>query len=195
MAHLADAVAQMSEAMREYIKNIAYTESELARMIVLANKDPLTNVRNKNGFDAYTIELQAKMRKEEIHFAVLMVDANYLKQINDTYGHEKGDIYIRQCCEVICVVFDHSPVFRIGGDEFAVILLGQDYSNRHLLLSNVRDTFQTLMNDKTLEPWERGSVAIGIAEYQPETDQSVEDVLRRADQDMYNEKQKMKAEL
>ena len=47
-----------------------------------------------------------------------------LKLINDTYGHEKGDIYLKTACNAICDVFRHSPVFRMGGDEFAVLLQG-----------------------------------------------------------------------
>ncbi len=194
VASLAHAVAKMSEAMRGYVQNIVYTESELARMIVLANKDALTSVRNKNAYDAYAIELESKMRGGDLRFAMLMADLNHLKRINDTYGHESGDIYIQRCCKLICEIFDHSPVFRIGGDEFVVVLQGQDYENRDALIRKARDTFRAASLDKSLQPWERCSVSIGVSEYQPDTDSRLEAILARADKNMYTEKERIKAD-
>ena len=190
---LAEAVSRMSEAMRDYVKNIQYTENELARMIVLANKDPLTLVRNKNAFVAYKIELNAKLRSEEMHFAVVMVDLNDLKKVNDSFGHEKGDRYIIKNCRRICEIFDHSPVFRIGGDEFVVILLDRDYADRDRLIESVRTQVAATAAGPAPELWDRFSVAIGTAEYEPGTDSSVEDVLIRADLNMYDEKKLLKS--
>ena len=183
----------MSEAMQGYVKNIVYTESELARMAVLANQDALTGVRNKNAYDAFTIELWAKTRNRDMKFAVCMIDINDLKGINDTFGHEKGDIYIRECCAVICKTFAHSAVFRVGGDEFVAILLGEDYENRNKLLRKSRSEFERRGADMSAEPWLRASAAIGIAEYNRESDESIEAILSRADKEMYAEKAKMKS--
>lgn len=191
---LVRAVSQMSEAIRGYVKNIEFTENELARMIVLANKDSLTLVRNSNAFNAYKIDLNAKLRNGGVTFAAVMIDVNDLKRVNDTYGHEKGDLYIVQNCRLICEIFNHSPVFRIGGDEFAVILMGQDYENRHSLLDGLRHTVRGMERETRRALWERCSLAAGMADYQPETDASVEDVLRRADAEMYSEKEQLKAE-
>ena len=194
VASLARAVSRMSKAVRGYVRKIVYTESELARMIVLANKDALTSVRNKNAYDAYAIELESKMRGGELRFAILMADLNDLKLINDTYGHENGDIYIQCCCRLICDIFDHSPVFRIGGDEFVVVLHGQDYENRAELIEKARAAFRASSLDSAISPWERCSVSIGIAEYQPDTDNRVDAILARADKDMYAEKERIKAD-
>ncbi|MBR0063743.1 MAG: GGDEF domain-containing protein [Oscillospiraceae bacterium] len=189
---LAAAVTKMSEAMQGYVKNIVYTESELARMAVLANKDALTGVRNKNAYDAYAIELQAKMRKRDIRFAVGMIDINDLKGINDTYGHEKGDIYIMECCKIICETFEHSPVFRVGGDEFVVVILGEDYDNRAALVEKASREYEKKSGDKSLEPWERASAAIGVSEYNRNTDTAVDEIFDRADKEMYAAKAKIK---
>lgn len=188
VASLAHAVEKMSEAMRGYVQNIVYTESELSRMIVLANKDSLTSVRNKTAYDAYVIELESKMRGGDLRFAVLMADLNHLKQINDTYGHEKGDIYLQRCCKLICNTFSHSPVFRIGGDEFVAVLMGEDYQNRDALIREARDAFQKSSADTSIEPWERCSASIGVSDYRPGEDERVETILIRADRDMYIEK-------
>lgn len=189
---LTHAVTKMSRAMQDYVKSIALTESELARMAVLANKDALTGVRNKNAYDAYVIDLQAKMRAGAIRFAMLMVDLNELKRINDSYGHEKGDLYLQCCCRTICVIFAHSAVFRVGGDEFTVVMLGEDFDNRWALLEKAREEFRRRENDETLPPWERCSAAIGMAEYHEGRDSTVEEIVNRADKTMYREKKRMK---
>ena len=62
-------------------------------------------------------------------FAITILDVNDLKQVNDTLGHQAGDKYLCEASKIICNIFAHSPVFRIGGDEFAVISQGSDYEN------------------------------------------------------------------
>ena len=64
---------------------------------------------------------------EEPAFAAVLFDINNLKLVNDTQGHNAGDTYIRKATHIICQYFSHSQVFRIGGDEFAVVLEGQDF--------------------------------------------------------------------
>ena len=189
---LADAVKKMSEAMQGYVKSIVYTESELARMAVLANKDALTGVRNKNAYDACSIDLQARMRSRGLRFAIAMIDLNGLKQINDSYGHEKGDIFIQKCCALICRIFSHSAVFRIGGDEFAAVMQGEDYENRAELLEKAHAEFERSSADESLPPWERCSAAIGIAAYEEGKDGRVEEILSRADKNMYADKSRIK---
>ena len=189
---LASAVTKMSEAMQGYVKNIVYTESELSRMALLANTDALTGIRNKNAYDAFTIDLQARMRKTDFDYAVAMIDLNGLKDINDTYGHEKGDVFIQQCCSIICKAFMQSDIFRIGGDEFVAVMQQDDFNRRGELVARARTEFEKRCKDESLNPWERCSAAIGIAEYIKGKDSSVEEVLSRADRDMYAEKNRMK---
>ena len=76
------------------------------------------------------------------------MDANNLKMINDNYGHGAGDEYIKGCCKILCDVFCHSPVFRIGGDEFAVILKGRDYHNRNDLMKEIKETFERIYRER-----------------------------------------------
>ena len=190
---LACAVTQMSEAMQSYVKRIVLNKSELARMAALANTDALTGVRNKNAYNTFAIELQAKMRAGGLRFAALMADLNELKRINDSFGHEQGDRYIQRCCQMLCRIFAHSAVFRIGGDEFALVLLGEDYENRQALVEQARDAFRSTENDESLPPWERCGAAIGMAIYREGRDESLDEVLSRADKSMYREKEKSKA--
>jgi diguanylate cyclase (GGDEF)-like protein len=122
-----------------------------------------------------------------------MIDLNFLKKINDTYGHEQGNYAIKKLCHIVCDIFEHSPVFRIGGDEFVVILKGADYRNIENLLIEFNMKISEFSSDETLEPWERVSAAIGIALYDKDIDANVTNVFRRADQKMYDCKKAMKA--
>ena len=120
-----------------------------------------------------------------------MIDMNNLKQINDDFGHKAGDLYIKGCCRLICEAFKHSPVFRIGGDEFVAVLQGQDYENRSEIAEKLRSNFAEAFAQQELDPWLRYSAAVGVAEYTDE-DNSFEQVFKRADQMMYEEKKQFK---
>ena len=192
VASLADAAGKMSVRLRDSVKSMLSAEQELATMRILATKDPLTQVGNKTAYAQYCEGLQGRMKQDRTDFAVVMMDVNRLKEINDTYGHDKGDILLKGCCQILCDVFRHSPVYRIGGDEFAAVLMDRDYVNRDELLAQVRATFARTAANMEAEPWECFSAALGMAESAPE-DLCVDDVLQRADREMYRVKVEMKA--
>ncbi len=161
----------------------------------LAYSDPLTSVHNKGAFDIYMRDLQDQINISgwSQEFAIAVFDCNDLKPINDEYGHKFGDMYLKNTVSIICRVFSHSPVFRTGGDEFAVIMQNEDYRNRdeleQLLIKRTEEISQ-----RTGKAWEKISVAVGIAVYDPKTDRLAEDVMRRADALMYENKRRQKSE-
>lgn len=121
-----------------------------------------------------------------------MFDANGLKNTNDLYGHECGNQLLINVSKLICDSFKHSMVYRIGGDEFVAILVGSDYEMRSALLEKFRG--KILDNVKKGEPvYENVSVASGMAVYNPENDKCVEDVFKRADAEMYENKKMIKS--
>jgi len=190
---LAAAVTKMSDDMREYVRDILVTKNELAKMNILANKDALTHVGNKNSYEHHCSLLQKMIDSGTAEFAVIMADINDLKSINDNYGHDKGDIFIQRTSQVICDVFAHSPVFRVGGDEFTVILSGNDYKHREKLMEAARKAYEEICSDGSLEPWERAQAALGITDFDPAADKTVSDVANRADRNMYIVKNAMKS--
>ncbi|MBQ9479651.1 MAG: diguanylate cyclase [Selenomonadaceae bacterium] len=98
-------------------------------------RDKLTGVWNAAAYMSKRTELDAQNQlNPDIKYGVVILDANFLKKVNDKYGHEAGNELIRRAAKVICAVFRHSQVFRIGGDEFAAILENQDYEYREGLL-------------------------------------------------------------
>ena len=173
-------------------KMILEKEDQVKDLNRKAYVDPLTMVRNKSAYNEYIKKLQDQLDRDEvIDLAIGIFDCNDLKSINDQYGHEKGDIYIKNACSMICKVFGHSPVFRIGGDEFAIILMNSDFSNRDELVAQL-DKKQEERNSVVKSSWERVHIAHGIAVYDHELDDELGDTARRADKFMYDNKRKMK---
>nr|MCR5025109.1 diguanylate cyclase [Lachnospiraceae bacterium] len=67
-----------------------------------------------------------------------------------TYGHDKGNMAIKKLCHLVCVIFDHSPVFRIGGDEFVVILRGNDHDHYDELADSLNKEIESMSVDPSL---------------------------------------------
>ena len=162
-------------AERDHARTVAYT-------------DPLTGVKSKNAF----VELEQTMEEQVAEgkagsFGVIVCDVNGLKRVNDTLGHKAGDEYIRSACEMLCAFYKHSPVFRVGGDEFVVFLHGRDFESRAALLADI--------NAQIEENLAEGKVvaSLGMAEFAPETDRTFHEVFKRADGLMYQRKMQLKA--
>lgn len=169
---------------------------EERRMVDALNKkvyvDPLTSVKNKGAFENAVQTLDDKIAAgEKPEFAIGVFDCDDLKMINDRNGHDKGDEYLIAASHLICDIFDHSPVFRIGGDEFAVILQNRDYENREELVYQF-DLAQRELCDMAEHEWDEVHVALGVAAYDPDVDYSATDTERRADKIMYENKRARK---
>ena len=174
---------QMEEALR---RELAQKE-QLKSVTRMAYTDPLTGVKSKQAYAEAEERLDRRIAEKSVsEFAMVLFDLNDLKTVNDSQGHEAGDQYIREACRAICVCFKHSPVFRIGGDEFAAILERDDYAHRDELLSS----FEAQMDEKQRQG--QPAVASGCSCFDPAADQNSRAVLDRADAEMYQRKKAMK---
>lgn len=192
-------VPETNDEVGALTKSFEVTAASLKKYItnvqLLAYRDPLTGVKSKT---AYVDEIQVMehdIATGKQPFAIILCDVNHLKRINDTYGHETGDQYIINSCFYICTVFIHSPVYRIGGDEFVIVLRGSDYKNRATLLESFEEGMRESANTKTA-PEDIISVAFGIAEYDPDNPDHYPNysaLFRDADQNMYQKKKEMNA--
>ena len=163
---------------QEYAKNLIQARNQ-------ANRDALTGVKNKHAYADTEAQLDQCIKENRpVEFAVSIFDLNGLKKVNDTQGHQAGDQYIRKGCQIICNIYKHSPVFRIGGDEFAVISQGDDYKNVENLLKTVEE-----LNEKNAAAGDV-TLAGGMSRYC--NDSSVADVFKRADARMYENKIRFK---
>lgn len=187
---LSQAVVKLSEDMREYAKGLVAAENESEGLKTQAYQDALTKVKNKAAYDIAAQALARDAANNIAEFAIVMVDLNRLKRINDQYGHERGNEYIVGSSRLVCDEFSHSPVFRIGGDEFAVILQGDDFYRREILFAELRERFRLSAENEMVDPWKRYSAAVGMSAYGP--GDSVEAVFKRADAAMYEEKSRQR---
>jgi diguanylate cyclase (GGDEF)-like protein len=191
----------MTDDIKSYIRNAVDAEDRVQDMKNQMNymgsvvyQDALTQVKNKAWYEKTKERVDKEIKNGRARFAIVMVDLNQLKVVNDTYGHERGDEYIFGSCHQICGVYVHSSVCRIGGDEFVVLLENSDYDNRAFLLDRLKTAFEESSTDVTRHPWERYSAAVGMAVYVRSDDGSIDEVFRRADSQMYEDKQRQKAE-
>ena len=141
-----------------------------------ANRDALTGVKSKHFYVETERDINLQISEGTVgDFSITVCDMNGLKQINDTAGHAAGDELIRKAAMEICNVFEHSPVFRYGGEEFAALLRGRDWKRRRELMEQI--TSVNRENKRT------GGVVVacGLADYQPGEDACMADVFARAD--------------
>ncbi len=184
---------RLIRTLEAYKKNLQLTNL-YDKLADLMHDDPLTHVRNRVAYEKYKSSLEEKLlTNNECDFAIVLFDINNLKQINDNLGHELGDEYIKNCCRLICKVFKHSPVFRIGGDEFVAVLKGDDYNDRGELLDTFRSSMEESLNSESLV--ERVSIACGMAVMVGDTPEALGETIRIADERMYMNKTMMKKQM
>ncbi len=184
---------KMVDRLRSTITDLDDAQKKVSTMSDNVIKDSLTGIRNKTAYEQVLISLEDDFKKGLKEFGFAKINLNGLKDINDSFGYDKGDEAIKKLCFIVCHVFEHSPVFRIGGDEFIAILKGKDYANIEALCLEFHGEFVSMTEDDSLQPWEKISAAIGYALYDELDDRSIDDVVKRADSDMYECKRHMKS--
>lgn len=183
-----DEVGTLAESFQHTVEHL---QTYINYINGLAYRDSLTGVKNKTAYKDAEARLEEQMRLARPEFALVVMDINGLKHINDSFGHDFGDMLLINACRMICKTFQHSPVYRIGGDEFVVILEGADFNNYHNLLQNLEACIAE--SNKNCQEEYHISIARGIALYNSETDLVFANVFKRADEAMYQNKAAMKA--
>ena len=162
----------------EYNRRLAQAQTQ-------ANIDALTGVKNKHAYLEAEVHMDHLIEEHrQPPFSVVVFDVNDLKKINDTEGHQAGDQYLQEACKIICNLFKRSPVFRVGGDEFAVISQGRDYDRIEELLD--------IMDKRNLEAIRDDGIVIACGMSRFENDSCVASVFERADHNMYENKNRLK---
>ncbi|MBO4734640.1 MAG: GGDEF domain-containing protein [Clostridia bacterium] len=153
----------------------------------LVYTDSLTGAKSKLAFTEKEEQIDSALNNGSVcEFAIVAFDLNGLKQINDTEGHDAGDSCIVNAFSLIRETFKQSPVFRIGGDEFATVLEGEDFEHReHLIDQFNRVIDKNRRNNKLV-------IAAGMAAYDSKQDNSFRRVFERADFMMYRRKYELK---
>ena len=152
----------------------------------LAYQDPLTGIHNRMAYNHFIGQKNFMLDG----LAVAMFDLNDLKKCNDTLGHEKGDVYITNVADALEEIFRGvGNPFRIGGDEFTVLVPNATEEKMDALLKRVEDF---LKEENASCPEIKMQVASGYAIYEPDYDIGIDDISRRADALMYAKKYQIK---
>jgi len=192
--NLYHALLKTTQDAMDYFDKLRRARQQVAEMDELAHKDSLTGIKNKAAYDEATARLDEKISTGEANFCIAMVDVNFLKRVNDTYGHERGNTYLLNASKLICSVFGEEHVYRIGGDEFVVVIEGEKVSLCKYFVNQFNKEMARKNANGKLEPWEKVSAAVGVAYYEPGVDKSADEVFKRADKEMYENKLAMKAQ-
>lgn len=157
-----------------------------------ANRDSLTGLRNTASYKSWVAEFDKEIENKTANFGVVVFDLNQLKRTNDTRGHDVGDKLIVTAAKLISDIFKRSPVFRIGGDEFLAVLRNRDLEECETLFARLdAECARTFIDEAGKIPI---GIARGFARLDPEEDRSFGDVFHRADNAMYANKRKLKAD-
>ena len=192
---LYDTLVKTIQASNKYLHDLKVTSKKLENVEGKVYADALTGLGNKHAYEKRLTEYQKRIDKGTCaDFAVIVMDINDLKYINDTFGHEAGDKYIKGCCKVVADVFGPENIYRIGGDEFVIFIDNEKYASRYIDLNRVREIFASCTGNRSVKEYKRFSAALGIANYASGSSENLLEVVKEADSRMYENKQRYKSE-
>lgn len=178
-------------ALRESQRQLMEANLELQR---LTNMDGLTGLNNRRRFDEYAHSEWRRAAREQSDFALLVADVDDFKRYNDTYGHIAGDVVLQQVAAAIrasCSRPADLPA-RFGGEEFAVILPGTGLAGARYLGEAIRQAVANLHIPHTASGSAHVSLSIGGIATSPRNNESLLEVMVRADKALYEAKHRGK---
>ena len=159
-----------------------------SRIFEQAYTDELTKVASQNAFQEEVTERERDIHRGRAAFSLCIFDVNHLKAVNDSYGHLAGDLLLMQAASLIQQHFPDEKVYRIGGDEFAIVFRNRP---RYFVFSMLTE-FRKRMRDSVSQDIRIPVVASGLADYDENLDAAFQDVFARADHAMYENKLALK---
>ncbi|MBI5073906.1 MAG: GGDEF domain-containing protein [Nitrospirae bacterium] len=157
------------------------------RLYALSTRDELTGLYNRRGFFTL-VEQQLKMAdrgKNDIH--IFYADMDNLKEINDTHGHQEGDLAIAEMAAILKETFRESDIIaRVGGDEFVAVPVGTTGETVAVIADRINRNIE-LHNTERARSY-RLSLSFGIVDYKPDSPVSIDELLFQGDALMYEQK-------
>lgn len=175
-------------------RNISERKSAEQRLKKYASTDLLTEVLNRRAGLEYLREEIEKADRNKNKLAVIFIDINDLKFVNDNFGHKEGDELLQRVSNILQQSLRRNDkVVRLGGDEFLLILPESDKKSAEKIWLRIKKKFHdaTESNQKNYKI----SASHGAAEYNLKTNKTVDQLINQADRAMYQEKKKLKGEV
>ena len=158
---------------------------ELRRLALL---DELTGLNNRRGFLLLADHQMSVAKRDKKPLALLFIDLNNLKTINDNFGHREGDRAIADAATILKETFRESDIVaRVGGDEFCVLMTADNELDVDTPVARLNTNVE-LHNAQGTRPY-KVSLSVGKANYDPNEPVPIDDLMRQADELMYQAKQ------
>lgn len=169
------------------VRDITERQALLEMLRDLSLRDELTGLHNRRGFMSLADELQKRAMRHQEPFALLYMDLDGFKAVNDTLGHEAGDRVLQRVAELLrATVRDSDLVARLGGDEFVALLAEADAEAASQTEHRLRQALGVAQ--EAVDPAERVGFSLGTVVHQVSDRRSVADLLAEADEAMYRAK-------
>lgn len=150
----------------------------------LANTDPLTGAYNRRYLNEFSYEYLKIVKRENKDLSLLLLDLDDFKNINDTFGHEIGDIVIKQLVEISkSSIRESDLIIRFGGDEFIILLPNTNIQSARFVANKIINKITEYNKNKEFN----FSISVGISDYQI-GDNSIDNIILRADKSLYKAK-------
>jgi diguanylate cyclase (GGDEF)-like protein len=177
---------RLSEEDLMLLKDLAGMIDREFSLMARASTDGLTSLTNRHGFTEVAVHVLALCRRMSQPAVAIGIDLDHFKSINDNHGHEAGDGALRVFSKLLFKNFRSSDVVaRFGGDEFVILCSGTATGQAALSLERLRAEFDS---STLVQKYPGLSWSAGIAEFDPASDATIEDLLRTADARMYEAK-------
>lgn len=158
-----------------------------------ATVDSLTGLMSRREGIAFLEKQLEFARFNGIKTVICFIDINGLKFVNDNFGHKTGDEMIKAISDIIKNnARGNDTIFRYGGDEFILLIDNIDINTSQFVWRRIENNFKAF-NKKSSKPY-KISAAHGFAEYDPNINQSIDELIKLADSEMYKNKKEMKAQ-
>ncbi|MEB3755060.1 diguanylate cyclase [Acinetobacter sp. MD2(2019)] len=178
---LQDANSTLEQKVTERTRELELANTELEK---LARYDVLTGLYNRRASNDYAHDLYQQWQRYQQAYTILLMDIDFFKKINDSYGHEVGDKVLQEVAKLIPMALRKTDfVARFGGEEFLVLLPATELDGAVILAERVRE----LIAHSTILVQQPITMSIGVSEVQAQ-DVSTDDVIRHADQCLYTAK-------
>ena len=133
-------------------------------------RDPMTGLNNRRFLEEYVETLVGNVQRKKTNLAILMLDLDYFKMVNDTYGHDAGDAVLKALAKVLKQSVRASDmVIRYGGEEFLIILQESDRHNADLVAEKIRAAVEKLKTQVAGVVIEK-TISIGISDFPTDSD-------------------------
>jgi diguanylate cyclase (GGDEF)-like protein len=176
--------------VQELVMRIKHVRMQ-EKLRTISITDELTGLLNRRGFFALAEQQMKIQARTRMSMSLLFADLDQFKAINDTWGHQQGDLALASMADIFKQTFRESDIIaRMSGDEFAVLLMDAPENNTALITERLQENIRSF-NDGSGVPFTL-SISIGIVAHDPERASTIDDLLKEADDLMYRNKLRKK---